>query len=207
MSSTCWHTHEHMNTHTITYTRITSHTSHTHHTTDTCINTEHSFNKRNCKNHTQTRHTDNQQRQIRNLLYKTQWKGSNISQSGNLFSNRRWTNQPPWRRSRPGNIHFDTAASNSRRKSPLENLHGVLVRRSCQRVPTLIVVFQTCSSVQQSSSVSSLCTLQSCTLRIYLWSCTAPDNASPHWLESLSPHQNAHTRLHLQSNSHMYLTW
>ena len=25
------------------------------------------------------------------------------------FSNRRWTNQPPWRRSRPENTHFDTA--------------------------------------------------------------------------------------------------
>ena len=35
----------------------------------------------------------------------------------NLFSNRRWTNQNPWRRSRPENIHLDTASSNSRRKS------------------------------------------------------------------------------------------
>ena len=35
----------------------------------------------------------------------------------NLFSNRRWTNQTPWRRSRPGNIHLDTAAISSRRKS------------------------------------------------------------------------------------------
>ena len=34
------------------------------------------------------------------------------------FSDRRWTNQPPWRRSRPENIHLDTAATNSRRKSP-----------------------------------------------------------------------------------------
>ena len=33
------------------------------------------------------------------------------------FSNRRWTNQTPWRRSRPENIHLDTAAINSRRKS------------------------------------------------------------------------------------------
>ena len=33
------------------------------------------------------------------------------------FSNRRWTNQPPWRRSRLENIHLDTAATNSRRKS------------------------------------------------------------------------------------------
>ena len=34
------------------------------------------------------------------------------------FSNRRWTNQTPWRRSRPENIHLDTAATNSKRKSP-----------------------------------------------------------------------------------------
>ena len=33
------------------------------------------------------------------------------------FSNRRWTNQTSWRRSRPENIHLDTAATNSRRKS------------------------------------------------------------------------------------------
>ena len=33
------------------------------------------------------------------------------------FSNRRWTNQTPWKRSRPENIHIDTAATNSRRKS------------------------------------------------------------------------------------------
>ena len=32
------------------------------------------------------------------------------------FSNRRWTNQTPWRRSRPENIYLDTAATNSRRK-------------------------------------------------------------------------------------------
>ena len=38
-------------------------------------------------------------------------------QKENLFSNRRWTNQTPWRRSRPGNTHLDTAATNSRRKS------------------------------------------------------------------------------------------
>ena len=35
----------------------------------------------------------------------------------NLFSNRRWTNQNPWRRSGHENIHLDTAATNSRRKS------------------------------------------------------------------------------------------
>ena len=39
-------------------------------------------------------------------------------EKGVYFSNRRWTNQPPWRRSRPENIHLDTAAANSRRKSP-----------------------------------------------------------------------------------------
>ena len=33
------------------------------------------------------------------------------------FSNRRWTNQTSWRRSRPENIHLDTASTNSRRKS------------------------------------------------------------------------------------------
>ena len=33
------------------------------------------------------------------------------------FCNRRWTNQTSWRRSRPENIHLDTASTNSRRKS------------------------------------------------------------------------------------------
>ena len=33
------------------------------------------------------------------------------------FSNRRWTNQNPWRRSGTENIHLDTAASKSRRRS------------------------------------------------------------------------------------------
>ena len=33
-------------------------------------------------------------------------------------SSRRRTNQTSWRRSRPENIHLDTAATNSRRKSP-----------------------------------------------------------------------------------------
>ena len=33
------------------------------------------------------------------------------------FSNRRWTNQPPWRRSGTENIHLDTGSPNSRRKS------------------------------------------------------------------------------------------
>ena len=35
----------------------------------------------------------------------------------NLFSNRRWTNQNPWKRSGTENIHLDTAATNSRRGS------------------------------------------------------------------------------------------
>ena len=34
------------------------------------------------------------------------------------FSNRRWTNPTPWRRSRLENIHLGTAATNSRRKTP-----------------------------------------------------------------------------------------
>ena len=33
-------------------------------------------------------------------------------------SNRRWTNQNPWRRSGPENIHLGTASTNARRKSP-----------------------------------------------------------------------------------------
>ena len=35
----------------------------------------------------------------------------------NLFSNRRWTNKTPWRKSGPENIHLGTASTNSRRKS------------------------------------------------------------------------------------------
>ena len=34
------------------------------------------------------------------------------------FSSRRWTNQTSWRRSGPENIHFDTAATSSKRTSP-----------------------------------------------------------------------------------------
>ena len=34
----------------------------------------------------------------------------------NLFSNRRWTNQNPWSRSGPENIHLGTASTNSRTK-------------------------------------------------------------------------------------------
>ena len=57
---------------------------------------------------------------IWNLLEKTQCKGSNNSSRKKgvfIFSNRRWTNQTSWRRSRPENIHLDTGSSNSRRRS------------------------------------------------------------------------------------------
>ena len=59
---------------------------------------------------------------IGNLLKKTQCERGDISQRKSIiyFSNRRWTNQPPWRRSRSENIHLDTAATNSRRQSPSE---------------------------------------------------------------------------------------
>ena len=56
---------------------------------------------------------------IRNLLEKTQCKGSNISQRKWKihFSSRRWTNQTFWRRSGTENTHLDTGAPTSRRKS------------------------------------------------------------------------------------------
>ena len=56
---------------------------------------------------------------IWNLLEKTQCERGDISQrKGKIyFSNRRWTNQTSWRRSRTENIHLDTGTSNSRRKS------------------------------------------------------------------------------------------
>ena len=44
------------------------------------------------------------------------------------FSDRRWTNQNPWRRSGPENIHVGTASTNSRRESLLtflENQKGL----------------------------------------------------------------------------------
>ena len=46
---------------------------------------------------------------IGNLLEKTQCERGDISQRKRriYFSNRRWTNQPPWRRSRPENIHLE----------------------------------------------------------------------------------------------------
>ena len=49
---------------------------------------------------------------------KTQCERGDISQRKRriYFSNRRWTNQHPWRRSGPENIHFGTASTNSRRE-------------------------------------------------------------------------------------------
>ena len=48
---------------------------------------------------------------------KTQCERCDISQTRRIyFSNRRWTNQNPWRRSGPENIHLGTASTNSRRK-------------------------------------------------------------------------------------------
>ena len=53
-----------------------------------------------------------------NLLEKAQCERGDISQTRRIyFSNRRWTNQNPWRRSGPVNIHLCTASSNSRRES------------------------------------------------------------------------------------------
>ena len=50
---------------------------------------------------------------------KTQCERSDISLRKRriYFSNRRWTNQNPWRRSGTENIHLDTDHPNSRRKS------------------------------------------------------------------------------------------
>ena len=49
---------------------------------------------------------------------KTQCERGDISQRKRriYFSNRRWTNQTPWRRSGPENIHLGTASTNSRRE-------------------------------------------------------------------------------------------
>ena len=51
---------------------------------------------------------------------KTHCERGDISKRKRIiyFSNRRWTNQTLWRRSRPENIHLDTGSPNSRRKSP-----------------------------------------------------------------------------------------
>ena len=54
---------------------------------------------------------------IGNLLEKTQCERGDISPKRRIyFSNRRWTNQPPWWRSRPKNTHLGTAAISSRRR-------------------------------------------------------------------------------------------
>ena len=54
---------------------------------------------------------------IGNLLEKTQCERGDISQTRRIyFSNRRWTNQTPWRRSGTENIHLDTGPPNSRRE-------------------------------------------------------------------------------------------
>ena len=54
---------------------------------------------------------------IGNLIEKTQCERGDISQTRrNYFSNRRWTNQNPWRRSGTENIHLGTASTNSRRE-------------------------------------------------------------------------------------------
>ena len=53
---------------------------------------------------------------IGNLLEKIQCERGDISSTRRIyFSNRRWTNQNTRRRSGTENIHFDTAATNSRR--------------------------------------------------------------------------------------------
>ena len=52
---------------------------------------------------------------------KTQCERCDLSQRRRriiYFSNRRWTNQTPWKRWRPENIHLDMEATNSWRKSP-----------------------------------------------------------------------------------------
>ena len=55
---------------------------------------------------------------IGNILKKTQCERGHISQRRIIyFSNSRWTNQNPWRRSGTENIHLDTAATKSRRGS------------------------------------------------------------------------------------------
>ena len=71
---------------------------------------------------------------IGNLLEKTQCERGDISQRKRriYFSNRRWTNQTPWRRLRSENIHLDTAATNSRRKNQKGLFHHLTTR---YRVP------------------------------------------------------------------------
>ena len=65
---------------------------------------------------------------IGNLLEKTQCKRGDISQKDNFFSNHRWTNQNPWRRSGTENIHLDTAPTQFKQKVTLiflENQKGL----------------------------------------------------------------------------------
>ena len=51
----------------------------------------------------------------RKSTQKAQCERGDISQTRRIyFSNRRWTNQTPWRRSGTENIHLDTAATSSR---------------------------------------------------------------------------------------------
>ena len=56
---------------------------------------------------------------IENLLEKTQCERGDISQRNRriYFSDRRWTNRNPWRRSGTKDIHLDTGPPNSRRRS------------------------------------------------------------------------------------------
>ena len=54
----------------------------------------------------------------KSTIKKTQCERGDIAQRKRriYFSNRRWTNQNPWRRSGPENIHLGTASTNSRRE-------------------------------------------------------------------------------------------
>ena len=56
---------------------------------------------------------------IGNQLEKTQCERGDISQRRRkiYFSNRRWTNQPPWSRSGTENAHLDMGTPNARRKA------------------------------------------------------------------------------------------
>ena len=51
-------------------------------------------------------------------IYSKRLRGDNSQRKWEIyFSNRSCTNQTPWTRSRPENVHLDTPATNSRRKS------------------------------------------------------------------------------------------
>ena len=64
-----------------------------------------------------------------NLLEKTQCERGDISQTRRIyFSNRRWTNQNPWRRSGTENIHRGTASTKFKERvmlTFLENQKGL----------------------------------------------------------------------------------